>query len=254
MHEFLLFQLYGPLASWGKVAVGEVRPSALRPSRSALLGLLGAALGLRREDDDAHRTLGEELRFGVHVVSSGLPLTDYHTIQARPRKKKLLEATRPDQLRGRRDELDTIVSTREYRCDACYRVVTWNVADDPDYPLARLDQALARPRFVLYLGRKSCPPGAPLSPRIVRAETLVDALASVNFPEIDHLRDGWRATGVEPGRELYWEGDESLAGVESLEQRERRDDPLSRRHWSFQRRREYVSRLPEPPTPEEATS
>lgn len=253
MTEFLIFQLYGPLASWGKVAVGEVRPSALRPSRSALLGLLGAALGLRREDDDAHRTLGEELRFGVHVVSSGLPLTDYHTIQARPRKKRLLEATRPDQLRGRRDELDTIVSTREYRCDAYYRVVAWNVVDEPAFPLTRLAEALAHPRFVLYLGRKACPPAAPLHPRMVSAETLVDALETTDFPEIPHLREGWRAHGAEPGWELYWEGDEDLAGVEPLDQRERRDDPLSRRRWSFQRRQEYVSRLPEPAPHEGAT-
>ncbi|MEN9864624.1 MAG: hypothetical protein RL748_214, partial [Pseudomonadota bacterium] len=46
--EFLLFQLQAPLASWGGAAVGEFRGSEEYPGQSALLGLLGAALGLTR--------------------------------------------------------------------------------------------------------------------------------------------------------------------------------------------------------------
>ena len=53
MRDYLVMRLYAPLASWGEIAVGEVRHSANYPSKSALLGLLGAALGVRR-DDDAH--------------------------------------------------------------------------------------------------------------------------------------------------------------------------------------------------------
>ena len=42
--EALIFQLYGPLASWGAPAVGETRPSSDHPGRAALLGLLASAL------------------------------------------------------------------------------------------------------------------------------------------------------------------------------------------------------------------
>src|SRR6185295_12377864 len=65
MPSFLVFRLYGPLASWGEVAVGEVRPSNLHPTRSALLGLLGAALGLRRSDEAALADLARTVRFAV---------------------------------------------------------------------------------------------------------------------------------------------------------------------------------------------
>ena len=51
--ETLIFQLEAPLSSWGEVAVGEYRPSAEYPSQSAVQGLLGAALGLDRDDDAA---------------------------------------------------------------------------------------------------------------------------------------------------------------------------------------------------------
>ena len=55
------------MAAWGSTAVGEVRPSAPHPTRSALLGLLAAALGLRRDDDERHEALGRMLRFAVRV-------------------------------------------------------------------------------------------------------------------------------------------------------------------------------------------
>jgi CRISPR system Cascade subunit CasD len=35
--EYLLFRLYGPMASWGEIAVGEMRHSEVKPSKSALL-------------------------------------------------------------------------------------------------------------------------------------------------------------------------------------------------------------------------
>ena len=43
--EALIFQLYGPLASWGAPAVGETRPSSDHPGRAALLGLLANRFG-----------------------------------------------------------------------------------------------------------------------------------------------------------------------------------------------------------------
>ena len=52
MKEYLVFQLYAPLASWGEEASGEIRHSATVPTRSALLGLLAAALGIRRDEEE----------------------------------------------------------------------------------------------------------------------------------------------------------------------------------------------------------
>ena len=45
MPRYVVFRLAAPLASFGEVAVGERRPTADRPTRSAVIGLLGAALG-----------------------------------------------------------------------------------------------------------------------------------------------------------------------------------------------------------------
>lgn len=46
MSQYLIFQLHGPMASWGVDAPGEVRHTHELPSRSALLGLLAAGVGI----------------------------------------------------------------------------------------------------------------------------------------------------------------------------------------------------------------
>ena len=64
--DFLVFQLQGPMAAWGDTAVGEFRPSLDAPGLSSLVGLLGAALGLRREDvgqQEMGRGVGHGLAF-----------------------------------------------------------------------------------------------------------------------------------------------------------------------------------------------
>ncbi len=237
MTEFLLFRLYGPMASWGEIAVGENRGSNLVPTRSALLGLLGAACGVRRDDAATLAELGRSVAFAVQVASAGVPLSDYHTAQVSPPKKGRA-LTRAAQLRVRRDELETILSRREYRCDALAHVAAWApTSPAPErFSLAALAAALARPVFPLSLGRKSCPPALPLAPRVVVAETLGEAFRSDRLPDfqesplakLNHL-------GTPMG--LYWEGDPPGA---PNPQREivRRDDPVSRTQWLFRNRRE----------------
>lgn len=63
--QYLVFRLYGPMASWGEAAVGGDRPSGLAPSRSAVLGLLGAALGIKR--DDASRLDALRASIGIAI-------------------------------------------------------------------------------------------------------------------------------------------------------------------------------------------
>ncbi|MCV6614557.1 MAG: CRISPR-associated protein Cas5, partial [Cellvibrionaceae bacterium] len=51
--DYLVFRLYGAMASWGQPAVGETRHSGTYPSKSAVTGLLGAALGIKRSQEQA---------------------------------------------------------------------------------------------------------------------------------------------------------------------------------------------------------
>ncbi len=240
MREFLVFQLFGPLASWGEEAVGDVRPSAARPTRSALLGLIGAALGIERGDDAGQADIAASMRFAVAVVANGVPLIDYHTIQTRQPRRGRSFASRAEQLGALRHDLTTLLSERHYRCDARYRVVAWQPEGSRRWGLEAVESALLAPRFPLYLGRKSCPPALPLAPRRVVAETLLAALEAAPDPATGLCAPGGNGEPVW----LFWEEERELAGVAPLRITAPRDEPRSRRPWTFERRPEHAAVLP----------
>ncbi len=241
MPRFLVFRLYGPLASWGEVAVGELRSTALHPTRSALLGLLAAALGLRRDAEREHAELARTLRFAVRVESAGVPLSDYHTAQVMAPRRGQAYPTRKSQLRGRRADLETILSRRDYRCDALCTVAAWQEGDVPEVELDRLASALERPVFPLYLGRKSCPPALPLCPRVLAAPSAAAAFETVDLPlpfplPVERMRGEGR-----PHLGIYWEGSPEVAGLQATASSLRRDDPGSRLRRDYRTRRELFT-------------
>jgi len=242
MPELLLFQLHGPLASWGEPAVGEYRPSATHPGKSQIGGILGAALGLSREREEDLAALVSGYGLAVRIDSEGELLRDYHTTQVPPAKRKRRFLTRRDELAV--PDLYTILSRRDYRVDAAWTCALWPYEAAP-HDLATIAQALRRPRFTLYLGRKSCPPALPLAPQVIEAPTLKAAFSA--YPGDEQLIVGLTGGGerLTEKRRYFWE--EPLAeGLESgFEDTEilwkvpRRDQPISRRRWQFDTRDEH---------------
>ena len=187
MREFLVFRLYGPLASWGDIAVGEQRPTTPHPSKSAILGLVAAALGIRRDEEDRQQALAEGYGYAVRVDASGVLLRDYHTTQipdSTSRLKHLL--TRRDETRDRQN-LYTVLSTRDYRCEGLYTICLW-LQDKIAPSLEEIAAALRTPHFPLYLGRKSCPLALPVHPRCVQAETFEEAFVHYDAEQPDLLK------------------------------------------------------------------
>lgn len=248
MTDYLMLRLYGPIASWGEVAVGELRHSATHPSRSALLGLLGAALGIERNDEAGQQKLTDGYRFGIKLESIGLPLRDYHTIQVGVPPRKFQFRSRRQELLA--DKVDTMLSTREYRCDSLALIAIEPLPSAPA-TLDELAEALRRPRFTLYLGRKSCPLALPLAPQCVTADSLREALDDTSHPSLLGLLGTQPTQQTWPSREdsrafhlgqarYYWE-DGMQAGIAPSFQTMRHDHPLSRKRWQFAARREWVA-------------
>ena len=233
--QFLVFQLQASLAAWGDVAVGEFRGSRDAPGASALVGLLGAALGVTRDDESAHAALRDGCLFAVGTVASGQLLRDYHTAQVpgRAQLKGRPHHTRRDELNLPKHELHTILSTRDYRQNAAWAVAVQAQVDAP-HSLAALAQALREPRFVLYLGRKCCPPAAPLAPVVHEAESAHAALMA------------YLAAADPPAtlRSLAW-ADSVQAGVPAHLSTPRKDRLIRRRGWLFGDRTEHLALLAE---------
>jgi len=246
MTAYLVFRLYGPMASWGDIAVGEVRPSSTHPSKSAVLGLVAAALRINRENEQSHRELATAYGFAVRVDSMGVPLVDYHTVQVPPSgsgKIRRRYATRREELSTvPRDGLKTILSRRDYRMDAIATVALWNSSETPPYSLAEIRGALEHPGYVLYLGRKACPLALPVEAQVLQSQSVKEALSKANFNDIDGFAIKYLRPSGPPA--LYWEeGAES--GVDAEHTFERRDMPISRHRWQFDVRREHYASLGE---------
>lgn len=238
--SFLLFTLYAPMASFGEIAVGERRMSWARPGRSGVLGLVAAALGIERTDEAGHRRLDGALHYAVRTDASGRPLLDYHTAQTPRARKGRNFGTRREELGA--EGLNTVLSVREWRTDACFTIVLWP-RHGHAVDLEEIASALRQPRFVLYLGRKSAPLGLPLRPEIVEAETFMAALAGrrPNAEEQSALQSV-DSDGA-GGGEIAFDDDAPGAPTEVRVER-RRDAVASRARWQFADRLEGVV-LPE---------
>ena len=236
--EYLVFRLYGPLASWGEIAVGESRHSAVYPGKSALLGLLSASLGIRRDEEDRQLAMANGYQFAVKVLKSGSLLRDFHTVQVPDSVGKVTYRTRRDELVRGKARLGTILSSREYRCDAL-SLVAVRATENAPYSLTEVKGALLKPRFHLYLGRKSCPLAAPLNPAVGEWAGFGQALN--NYPLEPLCLEGfdkrWLPIDQEPVR-YYWEGE--AHDLKAQQVLTRHDQLLSRSRWQFTQRSENL--------------
>lgn len=237
MSRYLVFQLYAPLMSWGEAAVGEVRYSNAVPSRSALLGLLAAACGIRREA--AHLDeFNRHYHFAIRPFSSREQwLRDYHTVEVPKENRKRIYFTRRDELVLAPEDLNTMITTRDYRCDALFHIAVQETEGAP-IVLEKLAVALEEPVFPLYLGRKSCPPALPLAPLILDgtlAHVFYQAEQALICPEL---------AAITTASDLcYWEGEPQ--GVVPAISVQRSDQPLSKVRWQFTTRTQFAGQLRE---------
>ena len=164
----LLFRLVAPLQSWGVQSHFTIRDTASEPSKSGVVGVLCAALGIDREEDAALRRVAAA-HVGVRVDREGVLKRDYHTAQ------NILKA------QGGTKETD--VSHRWYLADAAFLV---GLHSDDRALLEDLYAALQAPRWPLFLGRKACVPGEPLffkDPTLALQENLLVEVLNT-FPRL----------------------------------------------------------------------
>lgn len=146
----LLLRLNSPLQSWGTGSLYDDRETDYYPSKSGVIGLLAAALGRDRSDnvDDLNN-----LKFGVRIDNQGVILDDF-------------------QITDMGEKLNKNLSHKKYLSDATFLVGL--ECNDKDKLLC-IRNAVLNPKFVIFLGKKSCPPTSPIVIGI-REKSLYDAL------------------------------------------------------------------------------
>ena len=98
-------RLEGPMQSWGYRSRFDYRDTALEPTRSGVIGLICAAMGIARGEDISRF---DAIRMGVRVDAEGRPERDYHTAL--------------DVIKATESGTDTVVSYRDYLADASFTV------------------------------------------------------------------------------------------------------------------------------------
>lgn len=153
----LALLLDGPMQSWGHASRFERRTTALHPTRSGVIGLIAAAVGIDKHTADETAQLS---RFtSLNVTTLTLPrrnrraqellmqrLEDYHTVTGIRRAS------------GKEDEDATVQTYRHYLLDARFGVLL----EGPSALLDSIAAALRNPKWGVWLGRKCCLPASPL--------------------------------------------------------------------------------------------
>ena len=143
----LLLRLVGPMQSWGTTSRFDQRDTGKEPSKSGVIGLLAAALGIDRENWLDLEPL-THLSMGVRHDRPGVPKRDYQTAGCAS-TDTIIKAD------GTQAKGGGVVSQRFYLADAAFLI---GLEGEDISLLERILAALCDPTWTLALGRKSYVP------------------------------------------------------------------------------------------------
>lgn len=189
----LLLRLVGPMQSWGTISRFDQRDTGKEPSKSGVVGLLAAAMGIDREEWPTLEPL-TKLKIGIRHDRSGVPKRDYQTAGC-ARGEEVMKAD------GARSK-DGVVSQRFYLADAAFLV---GLEGKDRSLLEEAHSALRDPTWPLALGRKSYVPSESIwLPDGLQEKPLRDVLRV--YP--------WLGSGEVPQKLLFsWESEDGTGSL-----------------------------------------
>lgn len=146
----LLIRFVGPMQSWGTTSRFDQRDTGKEPSKSGVVGLLAAALGIDRENWTELEPL-TRLSMAVRHDRPGAPKRDYQTAGCAEDDTIIKADGTPSK--------DGVVSQRFYLADAAFLV---GLECDDHALLDKIHAKLKNPEWPLALGRKSYLPSEPV--------------------------------------------------------------------------------------------
>lgn len=193
---YLALRLVGPMQAWGFESQYNRRNTGRFPTKSALAGLICAALGASRGSKEEKKVLEAVRSTRLLVVAvprrpagrtdvlSPRRILDYHTVQ--------------NTVTAEGKSKDTHLTYRQYLNDAGFGAV---LCGERSF-LTEVVQALDNPKWGIWLGRKACIPAEPV---------LADLFDSEQ-EALDKLLDGRPLTSFAHQREVerFEEGGDAL--------------------------------------------
>jgi len=145
----LLLRLVGPMQSWGTTSRFNQRDTDKEPSKSGIIGLLAAAMGIDRNNWTDLEPF-TRLSMGVRHDRPGLPKRDYQTAGCAI-TDSIIKAN------GTQAK-DGVISQRYYLADAAFLVAL----EGDEGTLGKAYAKIKSPVWPLALGRRSYVPSEPI--------------------------------------------------------------------------------------------
>lgn len=204
----LALLLDGPMQSWGFASRFTRRTTALFPTKSGVVGLLAAAMGVDKFSEDEGVRIAELAALRCTTVNLPkqrqgrtlpmLRLADYHTIGGGYDKRtEAMKKPRAASGAG----LETVLSERHYLLDARFGILL----EGERAWLEEIAAHLRNPKWGVWFGRKCCLPASPLLAGVSDdlPAALRTLLARTGYPEeqplesFDHVVEGEAAEGAD---------------------------------------------------------
>lgn len=151
----LALRLQGPMQSWGFNSQFNRRDTGLFPTKSALVGLCCAAMGLDRGSEKEKNELESFSKTKLTCVAIPCKsrkkeftvkrIQDYHTVQNTRDAKGSIKN-------------DAVLTYRQYLNDACFI----SLFEGDKTFVGKVAENLKNPIWGVWLGRKACIPSAPV--------------------------------------------------------------------------------------------
>ena len=178
MSDSLAFLIDAPMQSWGASSKFQRRETESWPTKSALIGVIAAAIGIDKLSPDEAEQLAPLAALGFSVFRwpkdhPSIRLSDFHTIGGGYDKTDAGEKLHIPRKAGDGSPFGTVITRRTYLTDARFIAVF----QGERATLERISASLIDPVWGVWFGRKTCIPAMPLLPVI--AGTPREALAKL---------------------------------------------------------------------------
>jgi CRISPR system Cascade subunit CasD len=204
--QHLALLLDAPLQSWGFASRFQRRTTALHPTKSGILGLLAAAVGVDKHSPGEAETIADLAKLRMTAITIPKPTTarfvrtadvlemrrleDYHTVQGTRHAN--------DKPTAKPDPKDTVETYRQFLLDSRFGVIlsapsSWTLPDSRG--LGEVAAALRDPVWGIWFGRKCCIPaepvyrGGPFSDEAEALRALVGDAPREQFTRIEEAGD-----------------------------------------------------------------
>ena len=170
MAKILRFTLAASLQSWGEDAAFDYRTTNALPSKSGIIGIISACMGLAREDPRILE-LNNDIKIAVRVDNPGSVLMDFNRVQS-DEYGYIVSAQGGPRSDGHGGYVTTIAQKKYYLQDARFQIFVYG----KDSMVNAVYEALKHPKYLIGLGRKACVPSMPIIPVWVDANNIFTAV------------------------------------------------------------------------------